>query len=303
MAELLESLSKALAETVQAVDASVVRVEARRRHPATGIVWSADGVIVTAHHIVERDDNIQVTLADGSTVEATLVGRDPNSDLAVLRANSTGLKVPNWAGLDDLRVGNLVLALGRAEKNVHATLGVVSAIGNSSEGNRSSRRRSGEQLEQYIQTDVVMYPGFSGGPLVDAAGQVRGLNTSIMRGTSLAIPTPVIQRVTEALLTHGRIQRGYLGVTSQPVALPAALKTTLEQETGLLVIAVEPGSPADTGGLVLGDTVVGMDGYSITTLDELMALLTGDRVGKRVVVNVIRGGEQREVNVVIGERS
>jgi S1-C subfamily serine protease len=300
MSELLENLSNGLAETVEAVNPAVVRVEARRRMPATGVVWSADGVIVTAHHIVERDENIQIGLADGSIVEASLVGRDPNTDLAVLRASTKELTAPSWSDLDGLRVGHLVLALGRAGSHIHATLGVVSAIGET--GERRSHRRHGGELDRYIQTDVVMYPGFSGGPLVDAAGQVRGLNTSIMRGTSLAIPTSVITRVTEVLLTHGRIQRGYLGITSQPVALPVALKSQLQQETGLLVIAVEPDSPAEKGGLVLGDTLVALGGYTVSNLDDLMSLLVGERVGSSVPVKVLRGGELREVKVVIGER-
>jgi S1-C subfamily serine protease len=158
------------------------------------------------------------------------------------------------------------------------------------------------QLETYLQTDVVMYPGFSGGPLVDVAGQVRGLNTSIVRGISLAIPTPTVRRVAQSLLEHGRVRRGYLGITSQPVALPENFKQELEQETGLLIIAVEPDSPAAHGGLLLGDTVVGLDDQAIAGMDDLLALLSGDRVGSEVPVHVIRGGELKNIAVTIGER-
>src|SRR4051794_18910444 len=172
MAEVLQCLSNALADTVEKAGAGVVRIEARRRLPATGIVWSNDGVIVTANHVVERDDNITVGLPNGETASATLVGRDPSTDLAVLRVQGANLTAIGQANPDSLRVGHLVLALGRPGNKVLSTLGIVSAIG------EGWRTRGGGELDSYLQTDVVMYPGFSGGPLVDASGQVIGLNTS-----------------------------------------------------------------------------------------------------------------------------
>lgn len=299
MTEVLRSLSDALAATVEAAGPAIVRVEARRRLPASGILWSDDGVIVTAHHIVERGDNIGVGLPDGQTVTAALVGRDPTTDLAVLRAQATGLTPATWASPDDLRVGHLVLALGRPGKTVQATLGIVSAL--SDDGWRSP---AGGELDRYLQTDVVMYPGFSGGPLVDGTGQVIGLNTSaLLRGVSLTVPAPTVRRVVETLLAHGRVRRGYLGIGAQPVRLPASLTEHLGQETGLLLMSVEPASPAEQAGLLLGDTIVALDDQPMRHLDDLLGLLSGDRVGKSVPVRLLRGGQLQEMQVVIGERS
>jgi S1-C subfamily serine protease len=297
MAKVLQDFSNALADIVADAGKGTVRVEARRRLPATGIIWSADGVIVTSNHVVERDENISVGLADGKTVPATLVGRDPSTDLAVLRVQATGLQASAQADVDSLRVGHLVLALGRPGESVLSTLGVISAVG----GNWHTP--AGGPVDHYVQTDVVMYPGFSGGPLVDMAGQVIGLNTSgVLHGVSLAVPAPTLRRVVEALLTRGRIARGYLGVGAQPVRLPAALSEQLNQETGLLLVSVEPGSPADQGGLLLGDTLVGLDGQPLRQMDDLVTLLSGDRVGKSVSLRIVRGGKVQEVSVTIGER-
>ena len=295
--ELLTNLSNALAETVAAAGPSVVRVEARRRLPASGIVWSADGVVVTAHHVIEREDNIEVGQADGETVAATLVGRDPTTDLAVLRARMDGLQPARWAATDGLRVGHIVLALGRPGRSVLATFGIVSALGD------AWRTPMGGQLDRYLQTDVVMYPGFSGGPLVSAAGQVLGLNTSaLLRGISVTVPTATVRQVVEALLAHGRMRRAYLGVGAQPVRLPTALEQQFGQETGLLLVSIEPGSPAERGRLFLGDIIVALDGNKVAHMDDLLVLLSGDRVGKAVPVRIVRGGQTQDVTVVLSER-
>jgi S1-C subfamily serine protease len=314
MADALGSLSEALVAAVDAASPSIVRVDARRRLPASGIVWSADGVIVTSHHVVERDENIEITLHGGQTVAATLAGRDPGTDVAVLRAETSGLTAPTWS--DGARVGHLVLALGRPGQDVQATLGVVSAMGEARtevrrprRGRRGGGRPTGDVLTsrgdatQFLQTDVVMYPGFSGGPLVGANGQVLGMNSSgLMPGISLTVQTQSIRRVVEALLTHGRVRRGYLGVGVQPARLPEKLAEELDQESGALIVSVEPGSPADKGGLFLGDTVISLDGQSVADLEDLLGTLTGDRVGKQVAVRIVRGGQVQEVGVTIGER-
>lgn len=296
MVKVLSSLSEALAETVALAGPGVVQVVGRDRLPASGIVWSSDGVIVTAHHVVERDDNIGVGLASGQTLPAALVGRDPTTDLAVLRAQTAGLTPPSWAEPEGLRVGHLVLALGRPGAVIRATLGIVSALG---EGWRTP---TGGRVDRYLQTDVAMYPGFSGGPLVDAAGRVVGLNTSaLLRGISLTVPVPTLRRVVDTLLTQGRIRRGYLGVGAQPVRLPATLAQQIGQETGLLLVSVDAGSPAEQSGLLLGDTLVTLDGERLRHLDDLLALLSGDRVGAAVPVRIVRGGQVKELTVVIGE--
>ncbi len=296
MAEVLSSLSTALANVVETAGQSVVRVEGRRRHSASGTAWSADGLIVTAHHVVTRDEGLRVGLPTGEVVAATLVGRDPTTDIALLRAENGSLQVPSWAPAEQVRVGHLVLAVGRG-RNMEATLGVISALG------ESWRTGAGGTIDRYLQTDVVMYPGFSGGPLVDVSGQIIGMNSSALsRGASLTIPVATLRRVIETLATHGRVRRGYLGVGAQPVRLPESLAQSLGQEIGLLIIAVEPDTPAERAGLTLGDTIITLDGEKIRHIEELMAMLSGDRVGREVVAKIVRGGELREINLMIGER-
>ncbi len=293
----LSDLSQTLAAAVEAAGPGVVSVQARPRFPASGIVWSADGVIVTAHHVIEEDEEIQVGLGDGRTVKATLAGRDPTTDLAVLRAEASGLATRAWADINALKVGHIVVALGRPGKSVMATLGIVSALG------ESWRTPAGGRLDRYLQTDVVMYPGFSGGPLVDANGQFVGLNTSaLLRGISLTVPAATLKQVVETLLTKGKVSRGYLGIGAQPARLPASLVQQLNQETGLLLVSVEPGGPAEKAGLVLGDVLVAIAGQPLRHMDDLLAALGGDRVGTTVPVRIARGGQLRDVNVTVGER-
>ena len=298
MAEILSTLSESLAATVESAGKGVVQVDARGRLPASGIIWSSDGVVVTAHHVVERDDKISVGLPNGETVGATLVGRDPSTDLAVLKADAKGLEIPSLSDIRELRVGHIVLALGRPGQSIRATLGVVSAL------SQNWRAPTGGKLDHYLQTDVVMYPGFSGGPLVDVSGQILGINTSaLLRGVSLTISSPTIGKVVEQLVSHGKIRRGYLGVSSQPVRLPDALGKQLGQETGLVLLSVESGSPAQKGGLLLGDTLLSLDGQPVPHLDSLLSFLTDDTVGREVKIRLIRGGEVQEQPVVVGEKA
>ncbi len=298
MSQVLSDLSNELATIIEKSASGIVRVEARRRLPASGIVWSTEGIIVTAHHVVQQEENIRLGLPDGQTGTAMLVGRDPTTDLAVLRVEDGQLTPPTWAEIDELRVGHLVLALGRPGQTVQATLGVISAL---SENNW--RTPAGGRLERYLQTDVVMYPGFSGGPLVNGAGQVVGLNSSaILRGISLTIPAATLGRVVDTLLQHGRVRRGYLGVSTQPVRLPAALADQLSQETGLLLVTVEANSPAEAGGLLLGDTIVALDDKPIRHHSDLLALLNADSVDETVTIRLVRGGQLQEIQVTIGER-
>jgi S1-C subfamily serine protease len=298
MSEILSNLSNALAAAVETAGESVVRVEGRRRLAASGIIWSSDGVIVTAHHVVEQDTDIAVGLPDGSNAKARLVGRDPTTDIAVLRLQASKLTPASLAETSDLRVGHLVLALGRPGEKVMATFGIVSAL------SKDWRTPAGGKLDYYLQTDVVMYPGFSGGPLVDVAGRILGLNSSaLLRGISITVPAISLRQTVEALLAHGRVRRGYLGVGAQTVRLPAALAAQLNQETGLLLGSVEAGSPAERAGLFMGDTIVTLDGQPVQHLDDLLALLSGDHVGKTAPVRIVRGGQVMEVSVVIGEHA
>lgn len=294
MAEnILQTLSNAMADAVQSAGNSIVTVAARRRMAATGVVWSSDGIIVTSHHVVEHEDKIRIGLPDGSKVNASLLGRDPSTDLAVLRAESKDLAAATWAEAEEVRVGHLALAVGRPEDDLQTTLGVISALEHRSDENK-----------YFAQTDVVMYPGFSGGPLVAVDGKIIGLNSSgLMRGVSLTVQTPTIRYVVESLLKHGKMRRGYLGVGIQPARLPVNLAEQLGQKSGALVVSVEPGSPAEKGGLFLGDTIVSLGSHTIADMEDLLASLSSAPIGSSVAVKIVRGGQLHDLSVTIGERS
>lgn len=323
MTDALKNLSDALAQTVENASPSVVRVEARRRLPATGIVWS-ENVIVTAHHVVEQDENITIGLHDGSTVTAALAGRDAHNDLAVLKTDAS-LTPANWASEEDVKVGHLVLALGRPGSDLQATLGVISALvgaSGSSRGEEKEKRggrgrrhgggrgrggrggRRGHALRDgFVQTDVTMYPGFSGGPLVSADSAIYGLNTSgFSHGVSIAVPVRTIRNTVDTLLTHGKMKQGYIGVSIQPVRLPENIAKELDQETGILLTSVETDSPASQAGLIVGDILVGINDDSIQDVDELLAALLGDVVGQEVSLQIVHGGTLQTVAVTVGER-
>jgi S1-C subfamily serine protease len=296
MNKVLASVSEELAALVASVP-GIVRVEGRKRMAASGVSWAEDGVLVTADHVVRQEAPIRIGLPDGETGQASLVGRDPSTDLAVLRLNSGGLPSPAWRATDDLKVGHLGLAIGRPGRSVQSTFGIVSAVGG------SYQTSVGGSVDRYLQTDAVMYPGFSGGALVTADGRVAGLMTSaLLRGVSLAIPTETVRRVVETLLKHGRIRRGFLGVGVQPVHMPEIAARGSGQLDGLLVMSVEPGSPADQAGLMLGDALLTIDGIRLESIETLFGALSGDRVGKAVEIRLLRGGEVKSVQATIGER-
>jgi S1-C subfamily serine protease len=260
------------------------------------VVWE-DGVVVTTHHALERDEDIVVGLADGGKRTAMLAGRDPGTDLAALRVEGLGAAPPSWAELDGLKVGHLVMAVGRPGRTAQARWGVVAALGD------SWRTAGGGKLDRYLEADLSLFPGFSGSALVDASGRVRGLNTAgLLRGAATTVPTPTVRRVVEALLSHGEIRRGYLGIGTQPVRLGPELEAKLGQATGLLVSSVQPGSPAAQAGVALGDVLLALDGTALGHPAELFPLLEEDRIGARARARVARGGEPRELEIVVGSR-
>lgn len=296
---ILQGLSDALAGTVDRVGPSLVRVEGRPRQAATGIVWSTDGLIVTTDHVLEREDQIVIGLSDGREGPAQLVGRDPNTDLAVLKTDFGDLMPATWAAYDNVRIGELVLALGRPGATPMATIGIVSA-----KTDFGRRQKASGFSQGLIQTDVTMYPGFSGGALVNSQGQVLGINSSALaRGISLAIPTETVRRVVEAVLSGGRVRRGYLGVSVQPVPLPPALagRLGLNQPSGLLVMSTESDGPAEQSGIILGDILVNLGGQTITDLEDLQAVLGSNQVGSTVAGRIVRGGEMQQLSIAIGE--
>ena len=294
----LTAMSDAMAEAVEKAGDATVMVNARRRIPASGIAYAAD-LILTADHVVERDEKIRVTLPDGTELSAELVGRDPGNDLALLRLEKEAA-VPAELAAGGARVGQLSLALGRpTAEGLQASLGIVSAVGG------PARTRRGGLLERFLRTDAIPYPGFSGGPLVDSAGQVLGINTSgLGMGASLAIPGEQAWRIAASLAEHGSVKRGFLGIRSQAVDLPAEAQQALgrDQAHGLLLVGVEDESPAGAGGLIVGDILVGISGQPVLDHDELFAQLTGEVVGQGTPVEVLRGGQPLTLEVTVGER-
>jgi S1-C subfamily serine protease len=297
MANPLTDFSNGLTSAVEKGGASTILVDARKRYPASGIAY-ADDLVLTADHVVTREDGIKVLLPDGKSLAATIAGRDPGSDLAVLRLAEKALTAAKTS--DDVKVGQLVLALGRPNsEGMQASWGIVTSISG------PTRTFRGGMLDEYIRTETTPYPGFSGGPLVNTEGEVLGLNTSgLTRGSSLTIPNKVAWRVAEALATHGSVKRGYLGVRTQPVEIPEAARQALkrEQEHGLLVLWLEEGGPAEKSGVLVGDILVAISGQPVGDPDDLFSALNTETVGKAIAVEVLRGGRPETVSVTVGER-
>jgi S1-C subfamily serine protease len=287
----LLALSHELASAVQQAGRAVFAVHARPRSPSTGVPWRS-GLVVTANHTVRTDEGLTLSRPDGESVAGALVGRDPAHDLAVLRVEATDVPVAELGDSAAIHVGHMVLALGAGPR---ASWGVVSAIGTA-----RARHEDGD----LFSLDLTLYAGFSGGPLVDAQGRVVGINTSgISRQMQLAIPASVVSRTVDELVRHGRIAHGYLGVGTQPVRLPEAMRQQLglAQEEALIVVDVQAGSPA-ADGLLIGDLILSLDGQAITDPLELRRLLRAERIGRRITARVVRGGQAREVELTVGER-
>ncbi len=293
----LEALSNSLADAVERAGRSVVAVNARHRVPSSGTVWRP-GVVVTAAHTVKRDEEITVSTPDGRTIAATLAGRDASTDLAVLKIDEE-LAVAEKGDAGSLRVGNLVVAIGRAgDGSPSASLGVVGALGG------PWRTWRGGAVDRFIRLDVRLYAGFSGGPLASADGTVVGINTAgLSRSAGLSLPASTVDRVADELLARGRVARGFLGVGMQPIRLPSALATSLDLggEGAVMVLGVEPGGPADTGGLLMGDVVVALDGTRVEDTDDVQSALGGERIGSPLRVTVVRAGALAELTVTVGE--
>ena len=288
--------SEQLARAVEVAGPSVVRVS-RRRYPASATVWdAAAGLVVTTHHAVPCDDSVRLTTAAGDERDAEVVGRDPGTDLALLRTDPDGLAAAARLAGDTLKVGHATLALGRPGRSVRASLRIIGVLG------PEIRTPWGGRLEQYVETDRGLPRGFSGGPLIDLEGRVLGINTSaLVRGADLAVPVATIERVVGELLAHGAVRRGYLGVAVQRARLPGDIASQLGgQSSGALVVAVDDGSPAARSTLVLGDVLVTLDGEAVTGPDRLRQLLADRRAGT-VPAQVLRVGQLASIDLEIGE--
>jgi len=294
----LVALSDELAAAVARVAPSLVYVDGSPRRDATGVVWSAR-TIVTVDHVLDRDDDLEIVLEGGRRVAATLAGRDPSTDLAVLHA-AVDLPVAPRGARGDLAAGHIVLAAGRDEDGrLGASFGVVSAL------DGPWRTWRGGAVDRLIRPDLSMYPGFSGGPLLDAAGRVIGLNTSgLSRRTALTIPAQTIDRVAGQLESRGSVARAYLGVALQDVRLPETLRAALglDRRYAALVLDVAPGGPAEHAGLALGDVLLSVGGVPVEGAEDVQRALGGDSIGTRVALEILRGGTRGRVDAVIGER-
>ena len=296
MAGMLKDLSNAMADAVAAAGPSVVQVQGHRR-PASGVVYQ-DNTVLTTTRALGREDGVRVRRPDGGEVEAELIGWDPASSLALLRASGLDLRPLNPAAAAP-RVGHLALALARSWSNaLTASAGIVSVIGGPL---RTGRRRS---IAEVLRTTAPMHEGFAGGAFVDVEGRLVGITTaSEIRGLGVVIPASIALQAAAAVLEHGRLKRGYLGIAGQPVTLPEGQRQGDEHQTALLVVAVTSGSPAATAGVLVGDVMLAFDGKPVESPEDLLDLLVGDRVGRTVPLRILRGRESVDLNVTVGERS
>jgi S1-C subfamily serine protease len=299
VASTWQALSREFAGVIESSGRAVVAVHARRRIPSSGVQWRP-GVVVTADHAVEREEEIAVTLPDGSRTPATLAGRDPSTDLAILKVEGASLPPIEVGDAAALKAGHWILAAGRtAEGDARAGLALVGVAGS------AWRTRRGGELDRTLRLDTNLHPNLSGGPAFDDQGRVLGINTSgLSRFGAVIVPASTVERVVAELEKRGHIGHGYLGVGMQPVRLPRTLRAQLNvgNETAVLVMSVETDSPAEKAGLTLGDVLVGLDGSAVTGIDDVLRHLSADRIGKPVKASIIRGGALADALITVGER-
>ena len=288
----MQSLSNAVAELVDKVSPSVVRISAGRRS-GTGVIWSGDGLVVTAFHVVGQSESPLIALGDGRESEAKVVGIDEYSDVALLKVDALALSPLSLRSTDHVRVGEFVLALGSVlGKKASATSGIVV-------GTRRMRGYWGAMIEDAVVTDAKLNQGYSGGPLVDASGRLVGMNVAYFAGRGVAVPVEALKETVERLSRDGRVKKGFLGVVVEPINLPGELASSPDvgQGTGLLVRAVDPGSPARAAGVAMGDIILKLGEAQATDEYELHRALAADVVGKQVTLKVLRGERATEFDV------
>ncbi len=302
------NLSDFSVQTTKAVEIaaeSIAAIDSRPRVATSGIVWRTGGIIVSTNHTIERDEEITVAFADGRTSKATLVGRDAGTDLAVLKITdeeiAASLKPADIASTADAKVGNIVLAVGRtsADGGVTASFGIVNSVGG------AWRTWHGAEIERFIGLNLQIYLGFSGGALVNADGKILGVNTSAFgRGLALTIPSETVNRVVDAILTKGKISKPYLGIGTQTVPITENLRERLsiEQKHGLMMLTVEAGGAAETGGVLIGDVLLSIDDKTTLEPADVQSALFGKEAGNTISAKVLRGGELKDLEIVLGER-
>jgi len=299
MQSTLTSFSNELAKLVEDFQPYVVAVHTGSRFPSSGVHWRP-GIIVTADHTIRREEDIQVTLPDGKRADAVLAGRDPGTDLAALKVEGLGSPATQTGGGDAVKAGELALVLGRSpDSGPNASLGVISAVSG------PWRTWRGGRLDNYIRLDATMFPNSSGGAVVDVRGRLLGIATSALsRIAGLAIPATSVNRVLDVLVAKGHVPRGYLGIGAQPVGIPDALRANLSltAKSGIMVVKVEAGGPADKAGMLLGDILVSLGDAPLEDFEDLQSISDSGIIGKQVKARVIRAGAIQELTVTVGER-
>ena len=292
------AVSNALAKATQNTAAHTVAAHTEPRGSSSGVIWRP-GVIVTAEHALRRDEDIQITLPDGQVANAKLVGRDPSTDLAVLKCEQAATPVSSFADTSRLKPGELTLVVGRSRASGPvATLGIVSLVA-------QERHAWGATLSPYVRLDVALQRINVGGAVVNSSGQIAGIATPKFAPMgALAIPVATVDHVIDVLLAKGRIPRGYLGVGLQPVRLPENLRESLQrrEKTAVMVLEAEPGSPAQAAGVVIGDILIALEGKPVMRLEDVHAHLHGQNIGKVLAAEFLRGGERRPVSIRVAER-
>jgi serine protease Do len=297
MATELQNLSNELAATVERAAASIVAVHARRGIGSSGIVWR-DNLILTSSEGVRAEEGLKLVLPDGSVTTARLRGRDSGTDLAVLETNANGLRPLEFAGDTALKAGQLTVAVGRtANTGPIASFGIVSGVS----GEWKTWR--GGKIDPFVRLDISAYPTLSGGAALDAGGNLIGMvSTGLSRSSVFAVTRSTIDRIAGKLTQEGYVSRGFLGVALQPVALPPHSQEQLKQDTGIMLLGIEPEGPGAVGGLILGDVLVAGDGHSLAQPEALAELLERTPAGQVVKFKVLRAGVLQDLDVRVGER-
>lgn len=296
---LFAALSRELEATVDRADPWIVSIDARAGLPTSGVIWSR-GVVVATHHTLVREEGLTVRFSDGSERQAEIAGRDPGTDLAVLTVETEDRPIAPADPEVAVRTGQLVLSVGRnSEHGLRTSLGTIGGVGAEWLTHRGGR------IEQYILLDLSTYPGFSGGPLLDAEGRVIGVNTAgLSRQSGVAIPIATVNRVAKELTERGRVRRGYLGVGLYSVRVSESMRTRLSipNERGIMIVGLEEGGAAERSGVILGDLIISIDGAPVQDPEELQTRLGEESVGRKLAASVVRGGARVEISIEVGER-